>query len=126
MLQDLIVAAVNEGLRKAQELQAQRFGGITERPRRLPAASSAWRLPRPCTKARSRTWSTSWAGFPGSGRSRPSGSPSTCSASPAEDAKRLAKAIVEAKERVSWCRRCYNIAEGDSAASAGTTPATPA
>ncbi len=32
---------------------------------------------------------------------------------PAEDAKRLAKAIVEAKERVSWCRRCYNIAEGE-------------
>jgi nucleoid-associated protein EbfC len=29
MLQDLIVAAVNEALRKAQELQATRFGGIT-------------------------------------------------------------------------------------------------
>ncbi len=29
MLQDLIVAAVNEGLRQAQELQAKRFGGIT-------------------------------------------------------------------------------------------------
>ena len=44
---------------------------------------------------------------------------------PAEDAKRLAKAIVEAKERVSWCRRCYNIAEGEQSASAETTPATP-
>ena len=32
---------------------------------------------------------------------------------PAEDAKRLAKAIVEAKDRVSWCRRCFNIAEGE-------------
>ena len=32
---------------------------------------------------------------------------------PAEDAKRLARAIVEAKERVSWCRRCFNIAEGE-------------
>ena len=29
MLQDLIVAAVNEGLRQAQELQSKRFGGIT-------------------------------------------------------------------------------------------------
>jgi hypothetical protein len=29
MLQDLIVAAVNEGLRMVQELQAQSFGGIT-------------------------------------------------------------------------------------------------
>jgi recombination protein RecR len=32
---------------------------------------------------------------------------------PAEDAKRLAQAIVEAKDRVSWCRRCFNIAEGE-------------
>ena len=30
-----------------------------------------------------------------------------------QDAKRLARAIEEAKDRVSWCRRCYNIAEGD-------------
>ena len=30
-----------------------------------------------------------------------------------EDAKRLARAVVEAKERVSWCRRCFNFAEGD-------------
>jgi recombination protein RecR len=30
-----------------------------------------------------------------------------------EDAKRLAKAVLEAKERVSWCRRCFNFAEGE-------------
>jgi recombination protein RecR len=30
-----------------------------------------------------------------------------------EDAKRLARAILEAKERVSWCRRCFNFAEGE-------------
>jgi len=30
-----------------------------------------------------------------------------------QDAKRLAAAIVDAKERVSWCRRCYNFAEGE-------------
>jgi recombination protein RecR len=30
-----------------------------------------------------------------------------------EDAKRLAHAITEAKERVTWCRRCYNMAEGE-------------
>jgi recombination protein RecR len=30
-----------------------------------------------------------------------------------EDARRLATAIVEAKERVSWCRRCFSIAEGE-------------
>ena len=32
---------------------------------------------------------------------------------PAEDAKRLARAIVEAKDRVAWCQRCFNIAEGE-------------
>jgi recombination protein RecR len=31
----------------------------------------------------------------------------------AEDARRLARSITEAKERVSWCRRCYNFAEGE-------------
>jgi recombination protein RecR len=32
-----------------------------------------------------------------------------------DDALRLARAITIVKERVSWCRRCFNIAEGDSA-----------
>jgi recombination protein RecR len=30
-----------------------------------------------------------------------------------EDAQRLARAITEAKARVGWCRRCFNLAEGD-------------
>jgi len=30
-----------------------------------------------------------------------------------EDANRLATAISEAKARVTWCRRCYNLAEGE-------------
>ncbi|MFN8034646.1 MAG: recombination mediator RecR [Acidimicrobiia bacterium] len=33
--------------------------------------------------------------------------------SEAADAKRLARAIEDAKDRVSWCRRCFNIAEGE-------------
>ena len=31
---------------------------------------------------------------------------------PEEDASRLARAITEAKERVSFCRRCFNVCEG--------------
>jgi recombination protein RecR len=31
---------------------------------------------------------------------------------PTEDARRLADAITLVKERVSWCRRCFNVAEG--------------
>jgi recombination protein RecR len=30
-----------------------------------------------------------------------------------EDAKRLASTIVEVKERIGWCRQCFNIAEGE-------------
>jgi recombination protein RecR len=30
-----------------------------------------------------------------------------------EDAKRLAKAIVQAKERVRFCRECYGVSEGE-------------
>ncbi len=32
---------------------------------------------------------------------------------PKEDAGRLARAITEAKERVSFCRRCFNVTEGE-------------
>jgi recombination protein RecR len=32
---------------------------------------------------------------------------------PAQDALRLAHAITEAKDRVAFCQRCFNIAEGD-------------
>lgn len=30
-----------------------------------------------------------------------------------EDARRLAVAITDAKARVTWCRRCFNIAQGE-------------
>jgi recombination protein RecR len=33
---------------------------------------------------------------------------------PADDALRLARSIEAAKERVSFCRRCFNVAEGPS------------
>ena len=38
---------------------------------------------------------------------------------PSEDALRLANAIIVVKERVSWCRRCFNIAEGGEDAECG-------
>ena len=31
----------------------------------------------------------------------------------AVDVRRLASAIVDAKDRVTWCRRCFNISEGE-------------
>jgi recombination protein RecR len=38
---------------------------------------------------------------------------------PSEDALRLARAITVAKERVSWCRLCFNVAEGGEQARCG-------
>ena len=32
---------------------------------------------------------------------------------PKEDALRLATSIVEAKDRVAWCSRCFNLSEGE-------------
>ena len=32
---------------------------------------------------------------------------------PVEDATRLARSIVTAKEKVSWCTRCFNLSEGE-------------
>ena len=32
---------------------------------------------------------------------------------PKEDALRLARAIGEAKDRVAWCQRCFNLSEGE-------------
>jgi len=32
---------------------------------------------------------------------------------PKEDALRLSRTIVEAKERVAWCQRCFNLSEGE-------------
>ncbi|HUJ65564.1 MAG TPA: recombination mediator RecR [Acidimicrobiales bacterium] len=37
-----------------------------------------------------------------------------------EDAGRLARSITIVKEKVSWCRRCYNIAESDPGSDAET------
>ena len=32
---------------------------------------------------------------------------------PKDDALRLARSITDAKDKVSWCRQCFNIAEGE-------------
>ena len=32
---------------------------------------------------------------------------------PKEDVARLARVILDAKEKVAWCHRCFNLAEGD-------------
>ena len=38
---------------------------------------------------------------------------------PKEDAARLTRAVSEAKERVAWCKRCFNLSEGEECAICG-------
>lgn len=45
---------------------------------------------------------------------------------PAEDAKRLAAAIVQAKDRIAFCRECGNVAEGDLCRVCGDASRDPA
>ena len=46
---------------------------------------------------------------------------------PAADAARLSRAITEAKDKVTFCTRCFNIAEGGECSHGHSTPdATPA
>jgi len=40
---------------------------------------------------------------------------------PVDDALRLARSITEAKERVSFCRRCFNVCEGEECDICGDT-----
>ena len=68
---------------------------------------------RRSTKDRSRRSSTSSAACPASVRSRRNASRSILLKVDAPDAKRLARAIEDAKDRVAWCRRCFNISEGE-------------
>ncbi len=42
-----------------------------------------------------------------------------------DDALRLAQSITVAKERVSWCRRCFNIAEFQAGLHPGSGPSQP-
>jgi recombination protein RecR len=42
-----------------------------------------------------------------------------------EDALRLARAVTAVKDRVSWCRRCFNIAEAATSPSEPSEPSEP-
>src|ERR1700710_522595 len=77
MLAEMVQAAVNEGLRAAQELASSKMGGITGGPggglpgMSAPRARRPWRASSPSSRA-----------CRGSGSGPPSGSPSTCCGPP--------------------------------------------
>ena len=118
MLQDMVLAAVNEALRAAQELASSKMGGIAGggglgrlgSAGHVSAARGASVSRR--VRRRSSAWSPSSRGCRGSASAPPSGSPSTSCALRRGGVRRSADAIREVKEKVGLCEDCFNLAEG--------------
>ena len=108
LLADMVQAAVNEGLRAAQELASSKMGGIT-------AGWAAWRPPGnvssegPAPLAR---LVAELGRLPGIGQRTAQRLAFHILRAPDEEAEALATAIREVKEKVGLCERCFNLAEG--------------
>ena len=120
LLQDMVTAAVNEALRAAQELAANRMGGITGGlgRRRTPRPARDVEPPRPLR------WRHMYAGpisrliaelskLPGIGQRTAQRLAFHILRADDEDALALADAIREVKEKVGLCEVCFNLAEGE-------------
>ena len=110
MLEDLILAAVNEARARRRSCSSERIGGAHRRPRAGPAGHVR-HIRRRADARSSTTSSRSSRACPASGRAPRSGSPSTSCACPPEEALALADAIREVKERIGFCVECFNLAE---------------
>ena len=103
MLEDLVLAAVNEVQNRAQ---AAVRGGDAQALRRpaaavQPAGPLKGQGTAPCRPSTS--WSESWRACRGSGARRRCGWRSTCIKSPEDEARRLARSIVDVREKVRPC-----------------------
>ena len=130
LLQDMVLAAVNEALRSAQELARAKLGGIAGgggglgRPR--PArrlAPSARRLARfrSCIRGRSSAWSPSSPGCPGSASAPPSGSPSTSCAPTTTRRSRSPTRSARSRRRSGCARSASTSPRARAAGSARTS-----
>ena len=117
MLQDMVAAAVNEALRSAQELAANRMGGIAG------ASAVAGSPACPGCRATLRPWLdqcpppvsrliAELSKLPGIGQRTAQRLAFHILRSNDDDAFGLADAIREVKEKVGLCEVCFNLAEG--------------
>ena len=109
LLSEMVQAAVNEGLRAAQELASSKMGGITGGIGGLAACPG-------CEHRGARTARpTGRRARPAAG-DRPAHRPAARLPHPPRRPTRrptaLAAAIREVKEKVGLCERCFNLAEG--------------
>ena len=119
LLQDLVLAAVNEALRSAQELAASsKMGGLTGGARR----SAAWAASAASGLGGMSACAVYAPADPAAGhRARQAAGHRRRTAqrlafhilrADAEDANALADAIREVKEKIGLCEICFNLAEG--------------
>ena len=113
MLQDLIVAAVNDAQRKADEQMSQSMGGMMG-GLKLPGMSmrtSAWSFPDPLVRLIEELQR-----LPGIGPKGAQRLAFHILKTPREQADRLIDAMRDVKERVTYCSICNNITDADPCA----------
>ncbi len=113
MLEDLVVAAVSEAMRASAALQSEQMAGVDRRPGPQRVRSGLSRVLASLYEGPVQRLIDELGRLPGIGpKSAQRISYYLLKIAP-EDARRLAGAIIEVKEKISWCRRCFNIAEGE-------------
>ena len=153
MLQDMVVAAVNEALRSAQELAESKLGGLGEGFDPMSALDAlgmggmggmaaacggrhAGRPAQPrgppqeegtasCSPRRSSASSPSWRSFPGSASGPRSAWPSTSCARPGRTRPRWPPRSATSRRRSRSARSASTSPRGRAARSASTSGATP-
>ena len=109
MLAEMVQAAVNEGLRAAQELASSKMGGITGGLG--GGLRGSWRLstegPAPLARLVAEL-----SRLPGIGQRTAQRLAFHLLRAPDEEAFALGEAIREVKEKVGLCEECFNLAEG--------------
>ena len=114
LLQDMVLAAVNEAIRQAQELAATRMGGAHRRdgPRRAGRPAGPGLLTARLYAPPIHRLITELGKLPGVGaRTAQRLALHILRASP-QDAAALAESIREVKERIGLCEVCFNFADG--------------
>ena len=127
MLQDLILAAVNDAQRKADEQMAQTMGGMMgglkiPRPSMMAPVRSVFcpiRLPIPYV-----TNPTAWQRLPGIGAKGAQRLAFHILKTPRERPTALAPLLLDVKDRVTYCSVCNNITDVDPCPYCDSMPAT--
>ena len=109
MLQDLVIAAVNDALRASQELAEQKMARRHRRPQ-APGHVAPSRVATPLIEPVARLIE-SFARLPGIGPKTAQRLTYHLLRAPDAEARTLAAALVAVRDQVVFCERCFNISD---------------